>query len=213
MSTIAVLMGASLALIVVVVVAMGIVIVAGLSLYHSIRRLQKVPDSQIAHANIGTTVRLHGIISEDSEFLEAPMSGRPCVWYRVVVEERHERHNHYMKIIDEERFNDFTLSDTTGVCRVRMVKPSVVSHKETQSCSGRGDDASEREEAFLRRHNEKSTEYFIKNRELRFTEHILEKNKKINVVGRVSAESDAAGVLIIEPNPEMGLMLSGYIFG
>ncbi len=87
------------------------------------RQLAAAPIRPVAEAPQGTTVRLTGRAEPFEEVLMAPLSGRRCVHYRILVEERlHLPHmsDPWIDVHREERSVDFLLRDASGVARVCM---------------------------------------------------------------------------------------------
>ncbi len=176
------------------------------------RKLRKLPVEQIGRLEAGKRVRLTGKIAAEGQLLEAPLSGKNCVWYQATVEEyrSHGKKGRWHIIVKDEQHCDFVVEDATGRCRVRMMQPKVASTLDHGSKSGTFDDPTPKEAAFLERHGRSGTGLLGLNRRLRYQEQVLEAGEAVTVLGKVRSTGESWGSLLpeLEADPELGLLLS-----
>eukprot|EP00386_Alphamonas_edax_P010392 GDKI01033614.1.p1 GENE.GDKI01033614.1~~GDKI01033614.1.p1 ORF type:complete len:255 (-),score=88.17 GDKI01033614.1:5-769(-) len=154
----------------------------------------------------GQLVRLIGHVAHNGKLLTAPITGRQCVCYTVVVEEREERRHHssaqhdshtsvsHRQVASEQNMVDFLVAETemNGTVHAayipnlpHMVKTLV--HTDTTTRSGLLDNPNAKESAFLARHNVSSTGLFgMSNRDLRYEEAVFEPGELVAVMGMVA---------------------------
>ncbi|MCW3071217.1 MAG: hypothetical protein JWO44_1107 [Bacteroidetes bacterium] len=167
---------------------LGLLFVIGLIAWHAYfnreatvkRKLKKVPGKKIADCEDGEIVKIAGKIKYVSEPMIAPLSGRKCVYYQVVVEENDDG---WQEIIREETGKDVVITDGThyALIETRLAKSYLQLDKRYTSKWGK--DASRSQENLLKRHGEVSTRFFGTNKSLRYLEAILEENEQVVVAG------------------------------
>lgn len=140
----------------------------------------------------GATGRLAGVVTADA-LLKAPLTGRACVGYVARVEEwSGGRRAHWIERIHEVRGVPFTIDDGTGRALIDPAASTMLLQMDATTRSGRFDDATPVEEAFLARHEVRSTGWFL-NRTLRYTEGVIEPGERVAVIGRGEREADVDG--------------------
>jgi hypothetical protein len=119
----------------VLLVAIGIIALAGTGRWYLARRrgipsfarrLARTPERRIA-AHAGGPTRFVGSVVVTGAQLEAPLSARPCVYYRVVVEELDDtRGDHgWVVLLDTRDHAPFWLHDDSGRARVDLTHSRV----------------------------------------------------------------------------------------
>lgn len=171
------------------------------------RKLARTPVQAIVDVTPGTTTRLTGKIQRLHEDLTAPMTGRRCAYYLVIVEEyrSHGKGGNWTEVLREEQHLDFLLRDNTGVARIQMDAPHVVVVRDHKTRSGTFDDATAVEAAFLERFNKQATNFLGLNRTLRYSEGALEFGEEITVLG--AARPGAGEVDLVVESPAEGPLL------
>ncbi len=177
----------------VAVAVVGIGAVTYFSREAQLRRAMKaVPLSTVAGATEGARVRIVGRVVQRDHVLDAPLSQRRCVAFRVLVETRRQsgKSSHWVKTIDEHSEVDFILEDETG--RARVEAPGgefliVLDHSES---SGFLNDATPELEEFLTARGHTSTSFIGMNKTMRYREGALELGEQIAVVGLARWEDD-----------------------
>lgn len=135
------------------------------------------------------------VVPAESALLEAPLSGRRCVFYEVVVEERISsgRSSRWVERIRETARVDFALDDTTGLVRVpRREHMRYVAEQDSEHSSGTFNDAAPHLEEFLAKHGMKS-QGWVFNKSLRYREGVFEPGETVAVAGVVDFEDDPEG--------------------
>ncbi|ULC59517.1 hypothetical protein MBM09_00725 [Flaviramulus sp. BrNp1-15] len=118
--------------------------------------------------------------------LIAPLSGRQCVYYHIIIEVKGDKH--WRKIIDDVKTQDFfieTNSEMTIVKSSNLNKSSMRFHlvKDHKEKSGFRNDAPEKLEQYLISHNKKSTGILGINKSMRYSEGVIELDETIAVKG------------------------------
>jgi hypothetical protein len=168
------------------VLAALVVLAIGLStsVTRARRALAKAEAVSIDGAPVGQISKLVGVV-ELIEPLDAPLSGRPCAYYRVSAEQTLSA----MEVSDRpfeplliEHGVDFLLVDESGKALVRM-DDAVVAVTRDQEYGERGVDHS-RQEALLKGAGRELAPG------LQFTEGVLEPGERIAVLGRIERVPD-----------------------
>lgn len=160
------------------------------------RRLKKAPRRDIRHLPDKQLARYTGRVLGHRQPLEAPLSGRACVCWRVVITERSGKSTR--TLLDKQAGQDFTISDGTGKMLVRFEGAELALVLDGKYASGLGHDAAPALERFLAAHGEKSTGWVF-NRDLTYREAALEPGEAVAVAGVAHAEPD--------PDPDPSLVL------
>ena len=178
----------------------------------NLRALRKVPLRTVREAmRCGGVVRLRGRLRLAEHHLEAPLTGRPCAWYEVKVQEHsHQHQTRWDTLIEERDGVDFLLEDDTGVARVSGLEVRAAITADASFSSGLLNEPDARQVAFLESHEESPTETFF-NRTLRYREGILEEGEFICVAG-VCRPPEAGGssdhALVVESGEDFQLIIT-----
>jgi hypothetical protein len=163
----------------------------------ALRAAQRVP---VAEALDGQLVKLVGLLRLDpaAQELTSPLTGRRCAYFEASVDQRKSsgKSSHWRTIIREQDFaGSFYIKDASGEALVEGLSPKVVLNMDAHFSSGTFDDATPRLERFLSRHGE-SSEGWVFNKTLRYTEGVLEEGELVAVFGLCAQEPD--------PDPRAG---------
>jgi len=165
------------------------------------RAMRALPVRPIAEALEAEKVRISGPARPLAEPLTAPLSGRPCACWRVVVEEkvRRDKTTYWRTVVDDHEVVDFVIEDGSGkaVVRTAMVQP--VLDRDMDARSGFLNDATPELEAFLSERGH-SSQGWVFNKTMRYREGVLEPGESVCVVG----------VGRWEPDPEAAAEARGY---
>jgi hypothetical protein len=176
----------------------GFIAVAGiifLAIYFSqkaivIRALQKLPKTAISSLQENQLAKVIGKVKPISEVLHAPLSGRKCIFYRVIVEQKTGGKNrHWRKIINDEKVTDFLLESYSGKALVKMKNFKSYFVTDAIYKSGHFNDPTMKLENYLRAHGKESLSFLGFNKTLRYKEAIIEVGEKIAVLGTVKYEN------------------------
>jgi hypothetical protein len=138
--------------------------------------------------------RVIGEVRALDRVLEAPLTGRACVYYVTKVEEQRStgRGSTWTTLIKERAGVPFLLDDGSGRAIVDPEGAEVALELDSRSRSGTFDDASPAEEAFLERHG-RSSKGFLFNKTIRYTEAVIKPGESISVLGSGVREPDPQG--------------------
>ncbi len=150
------------------------------------RKLKSAAGKKIADFATGNIAKVVGKVECVGKPLIAPLSGRPCAYFCVLVEQRVSsgKSSHWEKIIEEEVAGTFVVRDERHCTLVSSsnVKSYLVEDKEYSS--GFLNDPTYELQRYLEVHGKKSDTLFGLNRTIRYKEGVLEEGELIAVMGR-----------------------------
>lgn len=151
------------------------------------RKLKKAVGMKMSSFYSGDIAKVAGSVEIVGEPLIAPLSGRPCAYYYVLVEQLEStgKSSHYAKLIEEEKSGTFLIRDGRYRAKIHpdsRLKTYLVQDKEYSS--GTGNDATTTLENFLNSYGEKSENFLGFNKTIRYKEGILEAGEMVAVTGR-----------------------------
>lgn len=172
------------------------------------RRLRRLNGKKINEFQNGDVAKTVGEVKYVGKTLVAPLSGRKCVYYHIIVEKSSGKSSH--TLIEEERAgdvvikngNDYALIDTS------LVKSHLIA--DANYSSGLFKDATRKLENYLKMHGHESTNLLGFNHAMQYNEGVLEEGELLVVAGkgewRTSKEFNlripAVRVLVIKPEDE-----------
>lgn len=169
----------------------AVIIIGIISYYFSnkkimLREFQKSRKKLINRIRENEYAKIIGKAKHVNQPLIAPLSGRQCVYYHVVVEIKGDKS--WRKIIDDEKHQDFFIESNSemAIVKISLVEKSMKRFylvKDYKEKSGFRNDAPEKLEAYLKYHNKKSTGILGFNKTIRYTEGVIELNEPIAVKG------------------------------
>ncbi len=172
-------------------VGIVILIVVSTSLYYSKkavikRKLKKAAGKKISDFISGDIAKVVGKVEIVGDPLIAPLSGRRCAHYYVLVEQQVSsgKSSHWDKIIEEDIAGKFVIRDGRYCAHVNYQNVKSYLVEDRQFASGFGNDATPELERYLNAHGQKSEGMFGWNKTIRYKEGVLEEGELIAVVGR-----------------------------
>jgi hypothetical protein len=123
--------------------------------------------------------------------LDAPLSRKPCIYYRFVVYERRTQSHgkgsssYWKTVIDDAQHIPCGVEDSTGVAEVRLGEAQLLLTPGAEMRSGFLNTASPDLEDMLRRRYKFSTQGWVFNKTLRYTETTIEEGDALFVLGNV----------------------------
>jgi hypothetical protein len=155
------------------------------------RALRSAPATRIADLGDDQLGKVVGRARGLTETLEAPISGRRCIYFSVTVEERRStgKSHHWRTVIREARGVPFMLEDDSGRALIDPTAARIAAEFDGHSQSGTFDDPTPAEKAFLDRHGEDGQRWLF-NRKLRYREAVIEEGETIAVLGAGTREPD-----------------------
>lgn len=178
---------------IIIPIGVGIVIVTVIvaSLYFSKkavvrRKLKKAIDKKISDFISGDIAKVVGKVEFAGEPLIAPLSGRRCAHYYVLVEEKVSsgKESHWKTIIEEEVAGKFVIHDGRYCAHINNQNVKSYLVEDRRYSSGHGNDATPELERYLNAHGYKSEGVFGWNKSIRYKEGVLEEGELIAAVGR-----------------------------
>lgn len=146
------------------------------------RAMRSVPLRRIKDVVEGEKARVIGEV-EAERTVAAPLSGRPCTYWRVtVLEQRGGKNRHWVTVVDEHDGVDFFLRDGAAKALVKTELVQAVLDKDAKLSSGVLNDATPQLEAFLAERGH-STQGWIFNKTMRYHEGVVEPGERVCVVG------------------------------
>jgi E3 Ubiquitin ligase len=175
-----------------IVVILGIAIAWGAMYFRASERtkreLRRVPRVSLGALPDGQRARIVGIAQVLDRHLEAPLTGRACVYYVTTVDGRRDRDDSWHPLLREERSVPFAVDDGTGRAIVDPDHATVALDIDSEGSSLRETDA--RAIALFERHDVNNAATFHK--ELRYCEAVIEVGEQIAVLGKGVREPDPA---------------------
>lgn len=153
------------------------------------RELARYPRKSLAELPEGTLGRVVGKAVALDDTLEAPLSGRACLYYTSIVEVSAGKD--WKEILREDRAVMFVLDDGSARAIVDPSSCKVVLDFTQTGSSGTFDKPTEREKAFLDAHDTASTHAGgLLNRSLRYREALIEVGGTVAIYGTTTREPD-----------------------
>ena len=155
------------------------------------RQLRNAPTKRIQELRDDELAKVVGRARALSETLEAPLTGRRCVYFIATVEEHRSsgKSSYWKTIIRETRGVPFMLEDASGRALIDATGARIAIDFDGKSQSGTFDDPTPIEQAFLARHGQKG-EGWVFNKSLRYREAVIEEGETISVLGSGTREPD-----------------------
>jgi hypothetical protein len=163
-----------------------------------LRELRRARARPIAELAPVTLAKVCGRARPHHTTLRAPMTGRRCMWFRLLVEEERSdvfNRSDWFTVVDEEEGIDFLLEDASGIARVavRDAEAALVRDRNNRTKRFRG--MPQELQAFLSKRGIPMEGSFGLTRKMRYSESALEPGELAAVLGSVRFEpvSDQAG--------------------
>ena len=154
-----------------------------------IRTLSKLPIKQIGSLRNNELTRFTGKALHVKEPLIAPFSKRKCVFYVMKIEQKKSngKSSHWKTIVKEEKIQEFFLEKNGdfAIVRPKQNPKNYMSHLviDKKTNSGTFNDPSPKFKALLNHYNINSEGFFGFNKQLRYSEGIIEVGEEITVAG------------------------------
>jgi hypothetical protein len=157
-------------------------------------------------------VRVTGRIHRDAKLLEAPLSGRRCVIYELVVDElSSESPSLWRRLLDLRQACPFLLEDDSGTARVETAGPGFVAlvHDRVGVTSGIYPGNHRELSMVLESWGVLPTTWLGRWRPLRYAEGVLELGELVTVGGNGAREIDPGGESLGHRSPPQRLVIRG----
>lgn len=176
------------------------------------RAMRAVPRKAIRDVAEGEKARIVGSV-ELAQSIAAPLTGRACAYWRVVVQElRGGKNRRWVTVIDEHEGVDFFVRDESGKALIKTELVTPLLEKDAALSSGFLNDATPELEAFLAARG-RSSKGWVFNKSMRYREGVVEHGETVCVVGvgrweRDPDERAGAGAGYREAEMPMRLVMS-----
>lgn len=150
------------------------------------RKLKKAVDKKISSFVSGDIAKIVGKVEIVGEPIIAPLSGRKCAYYYILVEERVStgKSSHWRTIIEEEVSGSFLVRDGRYCAHINTQKVKSYIVQDRLYTSGFMEDATAVLERYLKVHGQESEGFLGFNKTLRYKEGVLEHGEIIAALGR-----------------------------
>lgn len=150
------------------------------------RKLKRAVGKKISDFVSGDIAKVVGTVVCVDKPLIAPLSGRPCAYYRIIVEQHHStgKSSRWETIVKEEQITTFLIKDGRNYAFINSGKTMSYVVSDWENSSGFLNDASENLKQFLQRHGVDSENILGLNKTLRYKEAVLEPGEIMAVMGR-----------------------------
>jgi len=176
----------------VVAIIITIVMVTGFILFYFStkqvikRTLKKSPSKPIARIQDNEYAKIIGQAKHVKEPLIAPISGRRCIFYQVLVQKKGSK-NSWHTVIDETETQDFFIEANGEMAIIKVDQPQnfrkVYLDKDHKRNSGLFQETDDKLEQFLKSRGSKGTNFLGFKKTMRYTEGIITLNEKVAVMG------------------------------
>lgn len=151
-----------------------------------IRTLKKSPSKPIARIQDKEYAKIIGQAKHVKDPLIAPISGRHCIFYQVIVEKKGSK-NSWHTVIDETRTQDFFIETRGEMAIVKVDQPKsfrkVYLDKDHERSTGYFNGSDPKLEQFLKSRGSKGTNFLGIKKTMRYKEGVIHLNEKIAVMG------------------------------
>ncbi|BAO75713.1 hypothetical protein [Winogradskyella sp. PG-2] len=150
-----------------------------------LRKLKKTPYKPINRIKENEYAKIIGKAKYVHKPLTAPLSGRPCVYYHVIIEKTIK--NGWTTYAEDKNIQDFFIESSNELAFINVNQANKFTKlflvKDHNKRSGFLNDASARLEDYLESLGKSSTSFLGFNKSLRYREGIIELDEKIAVKG------------------------------
>lgn len=168
------------------------------------RALMRIPETPIAGVKDGERVRIKGRAIAREPLRTSPISRRPCIGFRLIVQSDSGGRDVWQRVVDQEQFDSFLLLDDTGEAMLHA--PFDL---ELDPYDVRSDNPSPVLLEILEREGVPVRGTFGIEHRFRYVETILMPGDEITAVGRATLEIDAAGRPLSHRHPPVMCHLRG----
>lgn len=157
------------------------------------QQLIGAPWADIGDAPTGVDIRLSGRLALfHGESLSAPLSGRTCSAWRIIIEEEYNDgdSSSWKKVVDEHEAVDFLLIDDTGRARVEAMHITLIADYDAKGGKDTFRDVPEELAAILTKRGVRESSWWSRQRNFRYRESALEVDELVTVAGCGRWEND-----------------------
>lgn len=178
---------------VIVLTAVGVYYMASGKDLAAKQQLIGAPWADIGDAPTGVDIRLSGkLASFHGESLRAPLSGRTCSAWRIIIEEEYNDgdSSSWKKVVDEHEAVDFLLIDDSGRARVEAMHITLIAEYDAKGQKDAFREVPEQLAALLAQRGVQTSSWWSRQRNFRYRESALEVGELVTVAGCGRWEND-----------------------
>lgn len=176
------------------IVGLGLLVLELVCIYYArrhaqrLRTIEEAVPSSIAGLAPGLA-KVKGAVVPLPDTLNAPMTQRPCVYYRFKVEEKHTHagphgaSSYWKKIINDAKMVPCGVDDGTAIALVNLAEAELLLTSGDTLKSGFGNDAPPDLERLLKNRYNKTSKGWVFNKTMRYNETRIEVGDTLFVVG------------------------------
>ena len=157
----------------------------GLLIFKWKRLIEDIPTSKIRSIAMGLVEIFGEVVSSKDNIMKSPLSQSGCVYYRYLIEEYRSsgKSSHWIPIKKGWDCQLFYLKDDTGMVLINPRKAKVDIPVDIRLESGFRKDPPEYVKSFLKQNNIKYEGLLGANKTMRYTEHLIEPEDKLFIIG------------------------------
>lgn len=150
------------------------------------RQLKKMPVRPLGSVAEGETARITGKAVLVGEPLIAPLSGRECCHYHVLIEQKVStgKSSYWKTIVEEEKGTDYLVEDDGSHACLDAKEPMTYLVQDRSYKSGLFNDATEKLSDYMRLHGIDTEDMLGLNKTLRYYEGIIEPGESVTALGK-----------------------------
>lgn len=148
--------------------------------------IKKTETKNIEDINSDGLYEVNGRVECEVDMLESPLSKKPCVYYKIEVQEleRRGKSRSWETILEEEKNVEFLVNDGTGKASVNLKGAEVTFKKDREESSGMFESLSQEAKDFLEQRTIESKGWIF-DKTLKIIEQYLQEYDKIYVLGDI----------------------------
>ncbi len=189
----------------------GLLVWRGLLAKAKVKLITDTPTSQVSRIVPGI-VEVKGKVRCGDKPVVSPMTGSSCIYFRFHVEEYRSNSNgkggSWRTVINDVKQSGCVLSDGTGEVKINLLEAELLLQPDHHAKSGTFNDASAELEAALSAYG-RSSQGFIFNKSMRYTETVLREGDEVYAIGTASTHagggyqlSKGNHVFVVSDKPE-----------
>lgn len=157
------------------------------------QQLIGTPWADIGEAPTGVDIRLSGQLAfYDDKSLTAPLSGRRCSAWRILIEEEYRGgdSSSWKKVVDEQESVDFLLIDDTGRARIESMHITLIADYDAKGGGDTFREVPKELSAVLAKRGVKAASWWSRQHNFRYRESALVEGELVTIAGCGRWEND-----------------------
>ncbi len=175
----------------VLVIVTVVLVFVGRKQWKKYSLIKNIPTTPVAELFEGQA-EVKGNVVELTDQLTSPLSQKPCVAFKFIVEEERTRRDKdgdtrrsWHTVVNDKESVVFGVDDGTGIAAVDLKKAELILDMDSRMRSGTFNDAPAHVEGLLSERYGRSTKSWVFNKTMRYKEFVLEAGDPLYVLGNV----------------------------